>query len=328
LEREILEQLRKRRRVLLTTHEPLDGDGVGSELGLARLLARVGCDARIVNSGPTPETFMFLPGIESVRTFPEGMDGGFDAVVTLDCGSRDRIARVLDAVPGKPFLVNVDHHAGHEKFADVDWIDATSAATGEMIYRFATANGLDIDADTALALYVALVSDTGRFSYSNTTPACHEMAAHLLRRGAKPALVLRHLYREKPLSLVKLEGMAATELRFAAGGAIGWTHVTQAMCRAAGLTQLEARDIIDIPASVAGVVVAVLFREMDGGKPTKASFRSTSVLDVNRFAARFGGGGHARAAGCQFAEPIAAVETRVVAELEKALAESQRSAGA
>ncbi|MBI1852698.1 MAG: bifunctional oligoribonuclease/PAP phosphatase NrnA [Planctomycetes bacterium] len=324
MEREVLEHLLRYRSLLLTTHEPLDGDGVGSELGLAKLLARLGKQVRIVNACPTPDTFRFLPGIETVQSFPAGMNGAVDAVVTLDCGTRDRVARVLDAVPGKPFVVNVDHHAGNEPFADVNWFDESCAATGQMIYRLAIASGVEIDADMALALYTALVSDTGRFSYSNTTPACHEMAAHLLRCGAKPSLVLRHLYREKPLSLVRLEGMAAQELRFAGDGEIAWTHVTQAMCRSAGITQIDARDIIDIPASVQGVIVAVLFREMETGRPTKVSFRSSGVIDVNRFAARFGGGGHARAAGCQFQKPIGDVEPAVIRDLEAALAEAKR----
>jgi phosphoesterase RecJ-like protein len=326
MEREVLDHLLRRRSILLTTHDPLDGDGIGSEIGLLRLLRRLGRDARIVNAGPTPESFRFLPGVEEVLCVPAGLDATVDAVVTLDCGSRQRVAHILDALPERSFVVNIDHHAGTEPFADVNWFDVQSAATGQMIYRLALEARVEIDPDMALALYTALVSDTGRFSYSNTTPECHEMAAHLLRCGVRPDLVLRHLYREKPMELVRIEGMAAAELRFAAGGRIAWTRLTQEMFRTAGISPLEARDIVDIPASVAGVIVAGLFREVEAGRLTKVSLRSTGVLDVSRFAARYRGGGHERAAGCQIAAPLDAAEAMVIRDLEAALDEA-RGAG-
>ncbi len=322
MEREVLDHLRRFRAFVLTTHEPLDGDGVGSELSLRRVLRSFGSEVHVVNPGPTPQPFLFLPDIEVAHTFPDGMPSAVDAVVTLDCGGRERIARILDAVRGRAFVINIDHHAGNEAFGDVNWFDSKSAATGQMIYRLAREADVEIDGAMALQLYTALVSDTGRFSYSNTTPECHDIAAHLLRCGVRPSLVLKHLYREKPLSLVKIEGMAAAELRFAAGGLIAWTRVTSEMCRKAGLTQLEARDLIDIPASVAGVNVAVLFREMQLGVLTKVSFRSSAGVDVNRFAARFGGGGHPRAAGCQIAKSLADAEALVMPELERTVAET------
>ncbi len=321
----ILEEIGRHDRFLICSHDAPDGDAVGSELGLAAVLASMGKTSTIINPSPIPENLRFLPGADRILAYPQGMDAQFDAFVSVDAGRRDRVHPVDEvATTGVPFL-NIDHHDGNDDFGTVNWCDARYGSTGEMIYDLARRAGVDIDLDLALPLYVALVTDTGRFSYGNTTPSAHRMAEALLEVGIAPDDVHRRIYREKTVGRIRLEASAMTHLRTTLEGRIAWCAVDAEALASAGIDAGEARDLIGVPASLRGVELALSFRELAAGAGTKISLRSFGPFRVNDFAARYGGGGHRVAAGLRLEATLEEAQERIIRDLEAALVELDAS---
>lgn len=320
----VLDEIRRHRRLLVVTHDAADGDAVGSSLAMACLLRALGKEATIVQPGPLPRGLRFLPGSEKIRTFPEGLEGPFDAVVCVDCSTRDRTDPVGTRLPDDLPWINIDHHASNDRFGAANWVDPAYASVGEMVHDLAERAGIVPDRAMTLALYTALVTDTGRFGFSNTRPATHRTAARLLELGVDPSEIHARLFRDATVGLLRLEAEAIARLRTRLGGRIAWTSVTRAMCRRAGCNHEEAPDIVEIPARLAGVEVAVLFRELEPGGGTRVSLRSSRGFAVDRFAGTFGGGGHAAAAGCTLADGLSRAARRVLDALEHAMEEGSR----
>ena len=188
--KEVLRTIRQGNRFLLTSHVNPDGDAIGSELGLARVLRSLGKGAVVWNRDPTPAIYRSLPGSDRIHQGeepPAGWPEKFDGVIVLECPSPDRTG--VEAHLGTLPVINIDHHLGNQHYGAVNWVDSAAPAVGEMVYRLAQGLKVEIDADTATALYLTLVSDTGGFRFSNATPAAFEAAASLVREGANPAQV-------------------------------------------------------------------------------------------------------------------------------------------
>ena len=190
----LVRELRRAQRLLLTSHANPDGDAVGSTLAAARLLRQLGKAAVVWLHDPVPRIYRALPGAERIHVGdepPADFPGLFDAVVVMECPSLDRTG-LEDALDGLP-LYNIDHHLGNGLYGKVNWVDTAAPAVGEMVYRLARAMNLAIDRDTANALYLTLVTDTGGFRFSNTTAAAFDAAADLVREGASPETVSKWL---------------------------------------------------------------------------------------------------------------------------------------
>lgn len=312
---------------MISSHDSPDGDAIGSELGLRALLIDMGKTVTIVNSSPLPDNLTFLVGTDEVHTYPDGSDTAFDAFLAVDAGRRHRLHPVDElAGEGVPFI-NIDHHEGNDEYGTVNWCDASYGSTGEMIFDLARAAGTPVDLALAEPLYVALLTDTGRFSFGNTTPSAHRMAEALLEAGVDPAKIHRKIYRNKSIERLRLEARAIAGLQIAAEGAIAWCAVTAADLAGAGASRGEARDLIEIPESLDGVEVAMVFREDAGGGGTRVSLRSAGSFRVNSFAERYGGGGHPKAAGLLLAENLKDAQTRIVDDLTAALGRGAAPAG-
>lgn len=322
---DILEEIGRHDRFLICSHDAPDGDAVGSELALAAVLETMGKSSTIINPSAIPESLRFLPGADRILTYPAGMDTRFDAFVSVDAGRRDRVHPVDEvATTGVPFL-NIDHHDGNDDFGTVNWCDARFGSTGEMIYDLARQAAVPLRIELALPLYVALLTDTGRFSYGNTTPSAHRMAEALLEAGVEPADVHRRIYREKTLGRIRLEASAMSNLQTTLEGRIAWCAVDAKALANAGVNAGEARDLIGIPASLRGVELALSFRELESGAETKISLRSFGPFRVNEFAERYGGGGHRVAAGMRLGQPLAKAQRTVIQDLTDALVELDAS---
>jgi phosphoesterase RecJ-like protein len=293
----LLERLRQGRRFLLTSHRNPDGDAIGSEIGLKRLLHRLGKETTIWNRDPTPAVYRPLPGSEEIHAGPEppaGFPTAFDAAIVLECTQPDRtgLEGPLESLP----LINIDHHLGNEGYGEVDWVDTSAPAVGAMIFRLAAALGLAIDPETADALLLTLVTDTGGFRYSNTTAEAFDAAAELVRHGARPQTVSHWLYESQPEPMLRLLGEMLRTLELHCGGRIATVSLTREMNEKSGARPGDSEGLIDYPRSIAGVEAVALFRQLDEGG-FKVSLRSRGRLDVQRIADRFGGGGHKNAAG-------------------------------
>ncbi len=320
--RELIESLRRGGRFLLTSHLNPDGDAVGSEIGLARLLGQMGKEATIWNHDPAPRIYRPLAGSDGIhvgQTPPDGFPESFDAAIVLECTHPERTG--LDGPLAALPLINIDHHLGNEGYGESNWVDTAAPAVGAMVFRFARALDLELDRDTANALYLTLVTDTGGFRYSNTTAEAFEAAAELVRHGAQPQTVSHWLYESQPEPMLRLLGEMLQTLELHAGGRIATAVLTREMSRRSGARAGDSEGLIDYPRSIAGVEAVALFRQLADGT-FKVSFRSRGGPDVQRVADRFGGGGHKNAAGFSSDLPREALFDRTLSALVEALESS------
>ncbi|HET9228380.1 MAG TPA: bifunctional oligoribonuclease/PAP phosphatase NrnA [Thermoanaerobaculia bacterium] len=317
---DLLKKIRLGNRFLLTSHINPDGDALGSELGLARLLRSMGKGAVVWNRDPIPTIYRPLPGSERVHTGeepPAGFPDRFDGIIVLECPSPDRtgLEQHLSARP----VINIDHHLGNQLYGSVNWVDSAAPAVGEMIYRLSQGLKLTLDPETASCLYLTLVTDTGGFRFSNATPAAFEAAAALVRDGAHPEQVSQWLYESQPLPVVRLVGEMLQTLQIHTDGRIATARLTPEMFARVGASPGDSEGLIDYPRSVAGVDAVALIRQREDGTH-KVSLRSRGEVDVEKIARHHGGGGHRNAAGFVLEGEGEEVRQRVADALANALA--------
>jgi len=310
--------VKKGRRFLITAHVNLDGDAIGSMLALAHTLKKLGKTARIVCDGAVPDCYKFLPESGRISEPPKYMDEKFDAVFFLDVGQRKRVGKVKDFLKGGAVEINIDHHASNKGFGEIDIVDKSASAVGETLFDIFETLGWPLDSVSATQLYTAIYTDTGRFSFANTTAHSLEAAAKLVAHGVNVERIFTEVYQKMPRGLAELIGRVHSGIAYAAGGKIAYIHITRRDFKETGTSALDTQQFADIPRAVKGVEVAAYFREEDDGI-YKVSFRSNGDFDLNRFAARFSGGGHKKAAGCTIMKKWPAVRDLVIGALEKEL---------
>jgi phosphoesterase RecJ-like protein len=316
----LLARLRGANRVLVTSHVSPDGDAVGSSIGLARILRRMGKSVVIWLHDPPPRAYSPLPGVDRIHVGPEppaAFPESFDLAVVLECPSLDRcgLEKELAGLP----LLNIDHHLGNQNYGQINWVDTASPAVGELVFRIAAGLHAEIDTDTANALYLALFTDTGGFRFGNSSPEAFEAAAALVRAGAEPATVACWLYESQPLAAIRLHGELTRTIELHHGGRVATARLTREMIAGAGAGPGDSEGLIDLPRSIAGVDAVAMFRELEGGG-CKVSLRSRGAIDVEKVARRHGGGGHHNAAGFKSALPEAELLAETVAALGAAVA--------
>jgi len=316
----VVARLRAAGSALVTTHAAPDGDAVGSELALAGLLERLGARVVVANRDPHPANLAFLPGVERLTRaddLPADLSSAFDLAVVVDCPGLDRPKIPgLDRLP----LVEIDHHLENALFGEPCLVDEAAAATGELILELWDAAGLEPDPASAVALYVAIVTDTGDFRYANTTPRTLRAAARLVDGGVRPAEIARALWEQVPERVVRLTGAVLSTLSFAAGGRAAVLHCDAAMLAATGARREDTEDLVNHARAIAGVQVAVFLKAFTPDA-VRISLRSRGAVDVQAIARGFGGGGHREAAGCtvpgSLDEARRAVVNAVAAALEQ-----------
>jgi bifunctional oligoribonuclease and PAP phosphatase NrnA len=297
---EVASELRSRERFLLTAHEGPDGDALGSLLGMHHLLGQLGKDSVMFMGAkefPLPIEYRFLPLEEVFHEAPADMADR--TVVFLDCGNIDRVP-VDFLTAGANFTINVDHHHDNTLFADVNLVDVGASCTAEIVYRLAILLGAEITAEMASALYVGLVTDTGKFMYENTDAGTHRIAAELIDAGVEVDDTYRRLYEHVPIEKLRLVSRALDGIQRHCGERLVLAYVTAADYEASGAGEEMTEGIIDHLRSVEGSKVAALIRDQgDRGRAArKVSLRSSGGdLDVSAIARKHGGGGHKRAAG-------------------------------
>jgi phosphoesterase RecJ-like protein len=291
-------ELRSRERCLLTAHEGPDGDALGSLLGMHHLLAQLGKDSVMFMAAkefPLPIEYRFLP-LEEVFHEPPA-DIADRTVVFLDCGNIDRMP--LDFLAGND-VINIDHHHDNTRFGDFNLVDTEASCTAEIVYELAILLGARITGDMASALYVGLITDTGKFMYENTDARTHRIAADLIEAGVEVDDTYRRLYEHVPLEKLLLVARALEGIQRHCEGRLVLTYITAADYDATGAGEEMTEGIVDHLRSVEGAKVAAVIRDLgDRGRAArKVSLRSSEGdIDVSAIARRHGGGGHKRAAG-------------------------------
>lgn len=299
LERAVAE-LRARDRFLLTAHEGPDGDALGSLLGMHHLLTRLGKDSVMFLAAkefPLPIEYRFLP-LEEVFHEPPA-DMADRTVIFLDCGNIDRMP-VDFLTAGDNEVINIDHHHDNTRFGDVNLVDVEASCTAEIVYGLALALDVAITPEMAAALYVGLITDTGKFMYENTTAHTHRVAAALIEAGVDVDDTYRRLYEHVPLEKLKLVARALGAIQHHCDGRLVITYITGEDYAATGAGEEMTEGVIDHLRSIEGTKVAAVVRDLgDRGRAArKVSLRSSEGdVDVSAIARRSGGGGHKRAAG-------------------------------
>ncbi len=319
---ELAERLRRERQVLAVSHEAPDGDALGSICALLLMCERLGipCMAYIPGEAPFPEEYGFLPRLHSVvRGAIPSVEPPTTAYL-LDCAS---LGRSNSASFGEGVIrVNIDHHHDNPGYGELNLLDARAPSTTALLYDIFKVGRLPMDVEIAAALYVGLVTDTGRFQYGNTSPEAHRMAAELQELGVDVAAVSRQVYESVPFAKLRLLGRALEHAQVRAGGALVLSWLNDDDFAASGATEAHVEGLIDTLRQTKGARVAVLARSKGRGErpQTKVSLRSLdSGIDVSAIAREQGGGGHQQAAGftaeAELAEVLAWTERRVLAEL-------------
>jgi bifunctional oligoribonuclease and PAP phosphatase NrnA len=298
---QVVAELRGGERFLLTTHEGPDGDGLGSLLALHAVLTQLGKDSVMFLAAkefPLPVEYRFLPLTDVFHEPP--VDVVDRTLVFLDCGNIDRIgADFLRERNGRPVL-NVDHHHDNTRFGTINLVDTGASCTAEIVYDIAQRLGADITPEIASALYVGLVTDTGRFSYENSGARAHRMAAELIEAGVDVHDTYRRLYERVPIEKLRLLSRALDAIERYDGGQLAITYISAADYAAAGAEEVLTEGVIDYVRSLEGTRLAAVVRDRaeSDGAARKVSLRSTNAdIDVSAIARRHGGGGHRAAAG-------------------------------
>ena len=307
---------------LMLGHVHPDADVLGTLLALGLALEARGWRVTYGGPHPAPAGLAFLPGVERYRRL-YALDGRFDVAVLTDCPNPARTEGLIDqARRTAATVVNIDHHPDNRHYGDVNWIDVSAAATGEIVYELLVALGAPLTPSIATNLFTAVHTDTGSFRYSNVTPRTFRTAAALVQAGADPAFVSECLYERRAPDALRWLGEALTRVEVSDDGRLAWLILP-----AGSMPEkvIESEELVNYPRSVATVRVACLFRERDG--QVKVSLRGKGDVDVQRIAAEFGGGGHPNAAGCTLAKPLAEATRVVLAAARAALAAAPGTGG-
>ena len=290
---QVVELIENKQNFAITTHIRPDGDGIGSSLGLCWLLRSLNKAAEVIAADAIPVAYRTLPGADAIRQVSE-VDREYDAVFVIGCSDLDRPGiKGLD----DQFTVNIDHHATSAHFGSINWIDSTASAVGEMIYNLCKAIGGRVTREIAECLYLALVTDTGSFHFSNTTDRTLKVASELVRVGVKPADISEAVYNSYPWSRIELMRRVLETVKRDDTGRIAWMRQTQSMKKDSNAVDGDNNGFVNIPLAAREVLAVVYTREV-GPDQFRVSLRSKGDINVAKVAEKFGGGGHKNAAGC------------------------------
>lgn len=315
----ITDALKKAGTILLTTHRNPDGDGVGSGSALMEALINMGKKVDFVTRDKVSEVYSYLPHYEKIKNKKE-VKKHYDAVVFLECPDQERCGGLIDLKKYAKVSINIDHHLGNEMYADINVVEPKAAAVGMQLFEMFECAGWKIDEKMATGLYTAIITDTGSFAYSNTTPEVHLTAAKLLGCGAKPAAISSEVYSTTSASTALLAAMLS---KVKTEGRIAYSHITRAMIKKAGAEDSDTDNFINHIRAIRSIDIALLFKEF-APCVVKVSFRSKRGHDVNSIARLFDGGGHKYASGCVIRKPLKEAVAEVIKAVKKSLKAEQK----
>ena len=327
--RAVADALRRHDRFLITTHENPDGDALGSLLAMRLGLDALGKDVAMYLSGqaPLPGEYGFMKLDALRRDLPA--DAADRILLALDCANESRLGPDPEILQSSPLVLNIDHHHDNTRFGDVNLVVADASSTGEIVRDVLRELGVELTPDIAEALYIALVTDTGRFQYTNTTPKALRLAAELVEAGANVHRVFQGVYESVQFAKLKLLARALERARVYEGGRIVVSHLERADFSDVGAAEPYSEGIIDYLRAVEGADMAVLIREpprLDGPTRRVSLRASVDELDVSAIARKSGGGGHRQAAGFSSEASVDEITDFVVREFPRAFSENGSSA--
>lgn len=306
-------------KFLITVHDNVDGDSLGSALALGIALRDMGKDIKILLKSPVPERYKFLPGINKL-TIDKADIKKYNILFVLDTAGWGQIPGLNPDSFRIYTIVNIDHHVDNKRFGALNWIDRQAGATGEMIYNLLKNIEAPITKNIATCLYTAILTDTGCFQFANTTGATHKIAARLLETGISPSIISNMVYERMPVSRLKLLQKALGSLKTGYRNKIIWMWITQKMLKESGAKREDTEGFIEYLRATAGIKVAIVFKETNVKNRIRITFRSKDQkIHVNKIAHKFNGGGHPAAAGCTIKGTKEEIEKKVLRAVAKAI---------
>ncbi len=271
----------------------------------------------VVNADPAPGPLMQFPGVPEIRIAP-AVEDDFDAAIIMECGDLARTGvSGLDRFP----VINIDHHPGNTAYGSLNWFDASAAACGEMVFELVRALGVPLTPVIATHVYLAILTDTGSFHYSNISPRTFDICRECLEAGVDPLLVARNVYDSNNMGRLKLFGTVLSAMQLDVTGRIAIVYLDHEMARAAGGTYEDTEGLINLPLTVKEIQAVVFFKQSEG-EEYRVSMRSKGEVDIGAVAKEFNGGGHKNAAGCTVRGGIDALQKMFIEKIERAI-ESQ-----
>lgn len=304
-------------KVLVISHVLPDGDAIGSTLAMGYALKKLGKEVTMVNESPVPKKFHFLHGVGDILQ-PEQVNDTFDHVIVLDCADRSRMGSAQMLIKENAFVVNIDHHATNDKYGDLNLIDPAYAATAEILFDWIQQSPVSWDQVLATYVYTGILTDTGGFRYSNTTSSLLKKAARLIDAGVQAHEVADAALESVTLEQLRLLQMALGHLKRSEDGLIAWMSISYEEIKQFQATEEDISGLVNYTRNIIGVDVGVFFKEVNDGE-IRVSLRSRLQTDVSKVAKHFGGGGHARAAGCTFYGTLDEAEQQIISYIQSKL---------
>jgi phosphoesterase RecJ-like protein len=319
----VQELIESAKRIVISGHISPDGDSLGSMIALSRLLRASGKEAYAVADVNALGKLGFLEGAEEIIPVRKlRRQRKFDLLIAVDNSGFNRMPSEVEAAAGNLPCICIDHHKTNDgSFGDVQIVDPSASSAGELVWRFAKWMEWKLDSVTAEALWVAMVTDTGRFAYDSTRPGTLRAAGDLLKRGVRTALINDIIYGTFSRKAVELKRIAWRSRHIWKNRKVAEVTLTRDDFRSVRVTKADAEDIIEVPRMVAGNEIADFFYQIpDRTKEVRCSIRTRGTLDATVLAGKFGGGGHRKAAGCTIVGTMNSVKRRVRAAIKELLA--------
>ncbi len=317
---EVSRQLADHESFILLPHVGIDGDDLGSMIALMRALEILGKRCVLLSHEKVPLMYHFLP--DAQRVLLEAPRELFDCAVLMECTSPARLPEGFDVHAHARLIINIDHHPGNMLYGDYNYVDCKAAAVGEIVFEILRMLGVDLDFDIALALYVAILSDTGGFQFLNTRSKTHRIAAELLEFPLNVDEISRCVFRGTDFNVLKLKGEVISTLTSEYDGKLIWGYISLDMMERHDVEDQDIQQFVEDLNVVRGSQLFVLFREAPDNK-VRVSLRSIG-LPVNRVAMKYHGGGHVLAAGCTLEGPLEKARQQIGRDLGEMLECQQR----
>jgi bifunctional oligoribonuclease and PAP phosphatase NrnA len=319
---QIAEAIHGRQRFVIVSHARPDGDAVGSSLAMAFALRHLGKDVRVVSRDAPPQPLIVFPGVTGIE-ITDRIDDPGDAVIVMECGDLKRTGvEGLD----NGFVINIDHHPGNMMYGAMNWFDLSAAACGEMVFDLVRALRVPLSLEIATHVYIAILTDTGSFHYSNITPRTFDICRQCMEAGVNPPAVARNIFDSNNLGRLKLFGAVLSRMQLDPTARVASLFVDQQLARESGGTYEDTDGLINLPLTVKEILAVAFFKEI-GPADWRVSMRSKGDIDVNAIAKEFGGGGHKNASGCSASGQLMELKPMFEQKLTEAIARAQQAPG-
>lgn len=312
--KKIAELIKNSKKAVILPHINADGDAIGSSRALAEMLNALGISSQIYVEEAVEERLSFIN--RDILIY-DGSVCEFDICIVLDCGDKARIGKRAEIIDAAPVTVMLDHHKTNEGFGDAYYVCSDAAATGEIMFDLCKELGIDLTPEIARPMYAAIISDTGRFAYSNVTPRTFEIAGELIKLDIDHAEIARLMFDTVDIKSELIKAELIKRVNSYHDGKIRVVAATRKLCDGFGMDVEDIDSLVDIPRRLRGTEIAIALKEKENC--VRVSLRANSELDVARVAAKFAGGGHTRAAGCNINKNIDEAEREIVKACEELL---------